>query len=108
LQPSVQSHDSSLERGSKAFGLHQRDDEISAEADGDEQAEDGFEHQSLLFLRARQRMGVNRHDAEQAEAESEEESILHGFAPFSGFGAKMAQTAIRFRWRSGARHIRKS
>jgi hypothetical protein len=53
-------------------------------------------------------MGVNRHDAEQAEAESEEESILHGFAPFSGFGAKMAQTAIRFRWRSGARHIRKS
>lgn len=79
----------------KTFGLEQRYDEIDAKPEGDEETGEGFEHG--FASRVRQRMGVNRHGADQAEAEKGEEKVRHGVAPDDG--ARVALNDVRLRCR---------
>jgi hypothetical protein len=51
LQPSVEGHGKVLPRESETFRHEQRDDEIDAEAERDDEADDGFEHGRLLQAR---------------------------------------------------------
>jgi len=98
LKNSLGSH-----RSSKTFGLEQREQEVTEQAERERGGQKNVEHEgSSVFAKA----NVKRGDGEKRDAQQNENQIEHGLRSPGEAGKRGGRASLLDEWRKGHRELR--